>query len=154
MDIQWTAKSFNELTTTDLYEIIVLREAVFVVEQNCVYQDADGKDFAALHLCGKHNGALVAYCRIYPENGAIHIGRVVTASEYRKMGLAYELMQRAHHFTASKFQGFKEIHISAQKYLEKFYRKLGYKVVGDEYLEDGIPHIEMHRLVPESQAGR
>jgi ElaA protein len=152
MDIQWTAKSFNELTAADLYEIIVLREAVFVVEQNCVYQDADGKDFAALHLCGKHNGALVAYCRIYPEKGAIHIGRVVTASEYRKKGLAYELMQKAHDLTARKFPDFKEIHISAQKYLEEFYLKLGYKVVGEEYLEDGIPHIEMHRLLPESQS--
>jgi ElaA protein len=152
MDIQWNAKSFDELTTTDLYEIVVLREAVFVVEQNCVYQDADGKDFAALHLCGKHNGALVAYSRIYPEKGAIHIGRVVTASEYRKKGLAYELMHKAHDLAAKNYSGFNEIHISAQKYLEEFYRKLGYKIVGEEYLEDGIPHIAMYRLMPEPQS--
>lgn len=152
MDIQWKAKSFNELTTADLYEIIVLREAVFVVEQNCVYQDADGKDFEAIHLCAKLKGVLVAYCRIYPENGAVHIGRVVTSSEYRKKGLAYELMQKAHDLAAGNYPEFKEIHISAQKYLEEFYLNLEYKIVGGEYLEDGIPHIKMHRLMPEPQS--
>jgi len=150
MDIQWKTRTFNELSTVDLYEIIVLREIVFIVEQNCVYQDADGKDLAANHLTGKHRGTLVAYCRIYPENGAVHIGRVVTSSEYREIGLAYELMHRAHRLIEKQYSDFKEIHISAQKYLQKFYSKLGYQVVGGEYLEDGIPHIEMKRLVRES----
>lgn len=145
MDIQWQASTFSELSKLELYEIIVLREAIFVVEQECIYQDADGKDLAAIHLVGREHGDLVAYCRIYPGDGGVHIGRVATAKAYRKKGLAYQLMEHAHKIAVKRFQGFSEIHISAQKYLQAFYEKIGYEVKGDDYLEDGIPHVAMTR---------
>ena len=140
---------FQELNLPDLYEILALRQRVFVVEQDCPYLDADGLDDCCLHLIGTDCHRLVAYARILPAGSAhMHpcIGRVVTASEVRGTGAGKELM----HFAIAsvlKQYGPCIIHISAQSYLERFYRGLGFIPTGHEYLEDGIPHMAMEMAV-------
>jgi ElaA protein len=143
--LHWTYKSFNELTTIELYAIMQQRNEVFVVEQNCVYQDADNKDRQSFHLAGWYNDILVACCRILPPQLSFEeasIGRVLTAAAYRKTGAGRALMQRAVDATLQQFKC-REITISAQLYLQNFYQSLGFTPISDTYLEDGIPHIEM-----------
>lgn len=145
MDI--TVKTFKELNTTELYTILQLRAEVFVVEQNCVYQDLDGKDKNALHVIGTKRDKIVAYTRIF-EAGEYYnvpsIGRVVVAKEERRYGYGKIIME-------ASIQAVKEhlkedaIKISAQEYLKNFYNDLGFKEVGESYLEDGIPHIAMFK---------
>ncbi|MDO6491363.1 MULTISPECIES: GNAT family N-acetyltransferase [unclassified Cellulophaga] len=142
-----SVKSFNELTTKDLYAVLQLRSEIFVVEQNCVYQDIDGKDFDALHVLGFKNDELVAYTRIfkpgdYFDNASI--GRVVVKKSERQHKYGYNIMEAS--ITAVKEQLQQTtIKISAQKYLLKFYNNLGFKEEGEEYLEDGIPHMVMYK---------
>lgn len=141
----WTYKPFNELNTAELYTILELRSKVFVVEQNCVYQDLDYKDQASWHLMGWQNNVLTAYVRILPPGisyPAASIGRVITHPDYRRTGLGKELMQLAIDKTLAQFNS-NEICISAQCYLLRFYTELGFQACGEEYLEDGIPHVEM-----------
>ncbi len=141
----WTFKHFKELTTSELYDILTLRNKVFVVEQNCVYNDTDGKDKESWHLSGHIDNMLVAYVRILPPGLSYteaSIGRVVTDPAYRSHGHGIELMKMAIEKTLSHFN-VKNIRISAQCYLLKFYSDLGFTAVGEEYLEDDIPHIEM-----------
>jgi len=138
-------KSFSELTTTELYEILRLRSEVFVVEQDCVYQDVDNKDQKALHVIGFKNNKVVAYTRIFKPGDYFKnasIGRVVVAKNERTYGYGHVIIK--HSITAIK-NYFKEntIKISAQTYLKKFYESHNFKKVGEEYLEDGIPHIGM-----------
>ncbi|MFD2100160.1 GNAT family N-acetyltransferase [Flagellimonas iocasae] len=138
-------KTFDELSTQELYEILRLRSEVFVVEQDCVYQDMDNKDQKALHVLGLKNGKIVAYTRMfkpgdYFENASI--GRVVVAQEQRKYGFGKQIMQVSMAALAQRFPT-ATIEISAQKYLLKFYNELGFTATGEEYLEDGIPHIRM-----------
>lgn len=144
--INWEYKSFNELTTLQLYTILQLRNDVFVLEQACLYQDADGKDQASFHLCGwDENESLIAYCRILPPGLSYSqpsIGRVLTAFNHRKTGAGKLLMQQAIEECLEQFKC-DQIKISAQLYLQKFYQALGFKTVGPSYLEDNIPHIEM-----------
>lgn len=145
MNLYWTYKPFAELSAAELYSILQLRNEVFVVEQNCVYQDADGKDEKCFHLMGWFENTLVAYVRIIPQGISYteaSIGRVVTAPAYRKFGLGKELMQLAIEKTFAQFATDK-IKIGAQLYLQKFYQALGFVQCSTEYLEDGIPHIEM-----------
>ncbi|WP_299548974.1 GNAT family N-acetyltransferase [Seonamhaeicola sp.] len=138
-------KSFSELTTRELYDLLQLRSEVFVVEQNCVYQDIDGKDQNALHVLGYKEGILVAYTRIFKPGDYFEdasIGRVVVAKDQRKYKYGYHIMEASiqavnQHFNLSK------IKISAQVYLKTFYNNLGFNEVGEEYLEDDIPHIVM-----------
>jgi ElaA protein len=143
--LQWKYKSFEELTTTELYMIMQLRMEIFSVEQNCVYQDADNKDVKSFHLAAWDNDKLVAYCRILPPELSFKeasIGRVIAASAYRKSGIGRELMKRAIETTLQQFKC-RQITIGAQLYLKKFYESLGFLQISDTYLEDGIPHIEM-----------
>lgn len=143
--LHWIYKSFEALTITELYAIMQLRNEVFVVEQNCVYQDADNKDIQSFHLSGWDNNILVAYCRILPPElsfAEASIGRVVTAGAYRKTGNGRVLMQRAIQATLQQFNC-RQITIGAQLYLKKFYESLGFTQISDTYLEDGIAHIEM-----------
>jgi ElaA protein len=143
--LQWTYKSFDELTNRELYAIMQLRIEIFSVEQNCVYQDADNKDFQSFHLSAWDNNILVAYCRILPPELSFKeasIGRVIAAATYRKNGIGRELMQKAITYTLQQFSC-NEITIGAQLYLKKFYNSLGFTQISDTYLEDGIPHIEM-----------
>ena len=143
--LHWTYKPFDALTPAELYAIMQLRNEVFVVEQNCVYQDADNKDAPSFHLCGWDKNILVTYCRIIPPGIAFaeaSIGRVVTAGVYRKTGTGRELMQRAIKATLQQFNC-RQITIGAQLYLKTFYTSLGFKQTSSTYLEDGIEHIEM-----------
>src|SRR5665647_711739 len=131
--LHWIYKSFEALTNTELYAIMQLRNEVFVVEQNCVYQDADNKDIQSFHLSGWDNNILVAYCRILPPElsfAEASIGRVVTAGPYRKTGSGRVLMQRAILATLQQFNC-RQITISAQLYLKKFYESLGFAQISD-----------------------
>ncbi len=144
-EIIWHCKHFNELSVKELYEIFHLRLSVFVVEQNCPYQDADGKDIKAFHLWGEQNGKMIAYARILPANTSYKepsIGRVVTSAEARKTGAGKILMEESLEFIEKEF-GKVPVRIGAQSYLQKFYESFGFVREGDEYDEDGIPHIIM-----------
>ena len=147
MNLQFKIKRFNELTVPELYQLLQLRSEVFVMEQNCVYQDIDGKDENALHVLGEIEGKIVAYCRLfdagnYFKNAAI--GRVVIAEKFRAHKWGHLLMEEAI-LAIEKHFGKQSITISAQLYLQKFYEKLEFKQTSEMYLEDGIPHIEMLR---------
>ena len=145
--IKWQIKRFNELSLQELYSLLKLRSHVCVVEQNCVYQDVDGKDDKALHLLGKVEDQVIAYSRLfkagdYFENAAI--GRVVIHPEYRDKKWGHDMMQQAISAIESNFNT-KQITISAQLYLKKFYEANGFVQTSEMYLEDDIPHIEMKR---------
>ena len=140
-------KSFTELTTTELYAILQLRSEVFVVEQDCVYQDIDDKDQKAIHIIGYKNTKVIAYTRIFKSGDYFKkasIGRVVVKKSERKYGYGHVIMKHSINIIKTNF---KEtiIKISAQKYLKDFYESHGFTLVGEEYLEDGIPHIGMIR---------
>ncbi len=145
MNITWYCKAFNELSPIEMYKVLQLRSQVFVVEQNCVFLDMDNKDEGCLHMMGFVNDALAAYTRLVPP-GYIYeemsIGRVVTSSGHRSKGLGKELMQRSIALCRQYFGG-GPIKIGAQYYLLKFYTSLGFKVISDIYLEDGIEHVYM-----------
>jgi len=143
--IEWKYKKFDELTNIELYEILKLRNTVFVVEQNCVYLDTDDKDLQSYHLLGYKQNQLIAYLRILPPGISYNeasIGRVVIHSNFRKHGNGIELMKTAIVKTLEQFDT-DSIKISAQCYLLNFYSNLGFVAVGEAYLEDDIPHIEM-----------
>lgn len=141
------AISFTDLSPAQLYAILQLRSQVFVVEQNCVYQDLDGKDALALHLIGEKNGKIVAYARLfragdyYPHAS---IGRVAICAHERGHGYGHAILKAS---IQTIREVFKEavIEIGAQAYLEKFYETHGFKATGEAYLEDGIPHLKMIR---------
>jgi ElaA protein len=144
-ELKWIYKSFNELSVSELYDILKLRSEIFVVEQNCVYLDADDKDQASYHLCGWLDDKLMAYARILPAGVAFReasIGRVSTSPGYRKNGAGRTLMEKAIDITLKQFED-AGIQIGAQVYLHKFYSSLGFQQSGNEYIEDGIPHIHM-----------
>ncbi len=147
--INFSLKSFTELTLEELYDAMVLRQEVFAVEQDCVYLDADNKDQDAWHLLGKNEkGALVAYLRILPKGLSYKqypsIGRVVTSAKVRKQGAGKALLAAAIQEANTLFPGM-DIKISAQTYLLRFYKSFGFEPTGEEYLEDGIPHMAMIR---------
>lgn len=139
-------KKFQELTVDETYNILKLRSEVFVVEQNCVYQDLDGKDDRAMHLFYKEENELIAYTRIfqkgdyYPENPSI--GRVVVSKKERGKEIGKSIMKESILYIKNNYKS-KSIELSAQKYLDKFYNELGFYRVGEDYLEDGIPHQRM-----------
>jgi len=143
--IKWHCLPFNSLTIIQWHDLLALRIHVFVVEQNCPYPEIDGKDPVSLHVFGELDGQIVAVARIvkpgvsYPE---VSIGRVATAMEYRSKGLGIELMKYCLQQIDVNF-GTVPVRISAQSYLNQFYLNLGFVPTGKEYLEDGIPHIEM-----------
>ena len=146
--IQFKIKPFPELSTNELYEMLQLRSEVFVVEQNCVYQDIDGKDQKAIHVLGYSDGVLVACSRLFkPKDYFVYasIGRVIVKASHRDQKLGHELMRVSIDAITTLFQETK-ITISAQLYLQKFYESHGFVVVGESYLEDDIPHIEMKRV--------
>ncbi len=138
-------KPFSDLTKEELYNILSLRSEVFIVEQNCAYQDIDQKDQFALHVFLKKNNQIIAYTRIFKPNDYFEyssIGRVVVLKKERASKIGSQIMS----FSIKKIEEiFNEtkIKISAQKHLINFYEKLGFIAIGEEYLEDGIPHIAM-----------
>ena len=138
-------KTFEEFTIDELYDVMQLRSEVFVVEQDCVYQDLDGKDRKALHVIGTKDGRIIAYTRCfepgyYFEEAAI--GRVVVAKEERAFGYGHDVMRTSKKAIKNRFDT-DRIKLSAQTYLVKFYESHGFQSTGEEYLEDGIPHIAM-----------
>lgn len=139
-------KIFQDLTNSELYQILQLRAEVFVVEQNCPYQDLDGKDLQAHHLLLWNRGRLIGYTRIlnkgisYPDH--ISIGRVVTSPSVRGKGFGKDLMKKSIQ-VCYEIYGDVPIKISAQYHLQKFYEEFGFNSIGDQYLEDDIPHIAM-----------
>jgi ElaA protein len=149
MDIQWTLKHFSELTPVELYAALQLRNEVFVVEQNCVFQDADDKDQSSYHLLGFYHDKLVAYTRLVPPGVAYDepsIGRVITSPSVRGTGAGKKLMDVSIE-KIYQLYGMHPIKIGAQLYLKKFYEGFGFVQTGEPYLEDGIPHIYMRKQV-------
>lgn len=147
MEIKFKIKRFNELSLSELYEVLKLRSEVFVVEQNCVYLDIDGKDEKALHVVGMFGEELVAYARIFKPGDYFEeasIGRVLVKQIYRNKKWGYDLMNEAIRATATVLNE-TQITISAQLYLQQFYENVGFVRTSDEYLEDAIPHIEMKK---------
>lgn len=143
----WNTKHFKELSTEELFDILYLRTAVFVVEQNCPYQEVDEKDKEAIHLFGRMEGELIAVTRILPQGVSyqeVSIGRVAIKEEYRGTGIADELLAKSLDCIEKEF-GKQSVRISAQQYLLNYYKRHGFKPAGDVYLEDNIPHVEMLR---------
>ena len=139
--------SFSSLSTIQLYELLQLRSQVFVVEQDCVYQDIDGNDQKALHILGTIKGRIVAYTRIFKPGDYLEkaaIGRVVVDADFRKRDFGKAIMQASIAAIENYFNT-TDIGLSAQTYLLNFYNDLGFYALGDTYLEDGIPHIYMER---------
>ena len=146
-NIIWKIKSFEEITTSELYEIIKARVDVFVIEQDCPYPDLDDYDQKALHLWAEQDLKVLAYCRIfnkgikYPETS---IGRFLTTEKGRGKNFGKQLIQYAVETIENRFRT-SEIRISAQDYLLRFYSGFGFEDTGKKYLEDNIPHTEMFR---------
>lgn len=147
MNFLWHYKEFDELTPSELYEILSLRVTVFMVEQNCLYNEVDGKDPKCPQLWCTMDGKILAYCRIVPPGVSYElpsIGRVVSHPEFRHLKLGHQLMRNAIEIIKNHYQT-SQIKISAQSYLKNFYEKYGFQQISDEYLEDGLPHMEMVR---------
>ena len=146
IDWQWCALA--DLSPHALYEICAAREAVFVVEQNCAYQDLDGRDIEALHLIGWSGSQVAAYLRVLPPGARFaerSIGRVMTAAPFRAQGVGRCLMQIAIERLDREYPG-EAVRISAQAHLEAYYAEFGFTRASDLYSEDGIPHVEMLRI--------
>ena len=140
-----TVKSFNQLTTKELYDLLQLRSEVFVVEQDCVYQDIDGKDQNALHVLGIKDNKIVAYTRLFKPGDYFNlasIGRVVVKENQRMHKYGYDIMEASIKAINTNYNT-TDIKISAQCYLKRFYNNLNFFEVGEQYLEDDIPHIAM-----------
>ena len=145
--IEIKVKTFQELITQELYDVLQLRSEVFVVEQDCIYQDIDGKDQNALHVLGYKDEHIVAYTRLFKPGyyfDEASIGRVVVKASERQHNYGYDIMN-ASIKAIKKYYEADTIKISAQTYLKRFYNTLEFFEIGEEYLEDGIPHIAMIR---------
>ena len=150
MNRQWQTSSFAELEVDALYDLLRLRQQVFVVEQDCVYLDLDGLDSAATHMLCREEGRLLAYQRCLPPGVSYpqsSIGRIVVAPEARGLRLGRDLVQRGIEHNLSRWPG-SGIRLNAQAYLRRFYTELGFVAQGDEYDEDGIPHVQMLYATP------
>jgi len=149
MTINWTYKNFGQLTPFELYDLLRLRNEVFIVEQNCVFPDLDNIDLDCFHLLGYYQNKLIAYTRIVP-GGRVYqeasIGRVVTSPAVRKSGAGKQLMQQSIDKLYHSF-GKVPIKIGAQFYLKNFYQSFGFIQISEIYLEDGIEHIYMMKNV-------
>lgn len=153
--LNFTCSPFAELSVYDLYEIMALRQEVFVVEQDCVFQDADGLDQKGWHLMAKDAaGKLIAYARLLPPGISYDdypsIGRIVSSPSVRGTGAGRALVQRGIEEVYRLF-GKQDIKIGAQTYLLKFYQSFDFQPVGEEYLEDGIPHIAMVKVSDDAE---
>lgn len=146
MKIDWQIKYYSDLTLNEFHDLVALRIKVFVVEQDCPYQELDGKDKKAYHVIGRNGiGDIVATARILPPGISYKepaIGRVIIDEEYRGSGLGHEIMNECIQYAKAEF-GNADIIISAQKHLENYYGQHKFVSTGKEYLEDGIPHVEM-----------
>ena len=145
--MDWFCKTFDKLTKDELYALLHLRAEVFVVEQDCPYQDVDNKDKNAIHVFAEKNAEIVAYARILKPGDYFQetcIGRIVTKQTLRGTGLGRELVKKSIEYIEAHFKT-NTIHISAQTHLKRYYESFGFIQDGAEYLEDNIPHIGMTR---------
>ena len=145
LNIEWRVIPFKSLNVESLYEIIQLRQEIFIVEQDCPYIDADGVDLKCIHISGYHNKKLIAYSRIMPPDinyKEASIGRIITKKEFRGHGIGYQLVSISIDEIYKNY-GNHPIRLSGQTYARAFYEKLGFIGEGEEYLEDGIPHISL-----------
>lgn len=148
MALEWKIKPFDALSVHELYDLLKLRSEIFVVEQNCVYLDLDGKDKVALHLFGEFEGKIVAHARLFKAGISFDnasIGRVVVDSNYRDKKWGHDLMREAI-MGIQLYFGESQITIGAQLYLKKFYESHGFVQTSEMYLEDDIEHIEMQKV--------
>lgn len=138
-------KKFPELTLVEYHHLMKLRVAVFVVEQECPYQEIDDIDLESYHFWLENDGKeIIAYARIFQDEHAVHFGRVLVKKEARKHGVGRQLVRQVIEWIEQAFPG-NTLHIEAQTYLQNFYASFGLRVVSEEYLEDGIPHIDMEK---------
>ncbi|MFB9860105.1 GNAT family N-acetyltransferase [Salinicoccus siamensis] len=137
----WQVRSFEELDVATLEEIYRLRTSVFVVEQECPYQEVDGRDPECTHIYKKDESGIAAYLRIVPGK-PIAIGRVIVRKDHRKKGLGKALMEQAMHYVGKVHPG-EKVYLHGQAHLERFYQQFGFKKTSEVHLEDGIPHIDM-----------
>ncbi|CZR00666.1 acyl-coa n-acyltransferase [Trichococcus palustris] len=138
----WTIKPFGELTLQELHRIYKERTAVFVVEQDCAYQEVDDADFASIHFCKQVDDTFLAYARLILEPESVRIGRVMVPKEQRANGFGDELLTVVLAYANKHYPGF-PIHAQAQAYLQSFYTSFGFRPISEIYLEDDIPHIDM-----------
>lgn len=143
--MSWSYKAFSELSGYEVYEILKLRVAVFVVEQECPYHEVDGNDYDAIHVSCLDEKGIAAYARLLPEGvkyGEPSIGRVIVRQDLRGTGLANTLMEQAVRYITAEWNPDK-IRLQAQTRLADFYGRHGFEVISESYLEDGIPHVDM-----------
>ena len=139
------SKFFDELTTTELYELLKARSEIFVVEQNCIYQDLDDKDYKSLHVFCEEEGRVVAYLRAFVKaEGVVQIGRVLSVQH--GIGMGGRILQAGLQQVKEKF-ALQKIYIEAQCYAIGYYEREGFSVCSEEFLEDGIPHVQMELIL-------
>ena len=144
MSVTYVWKKFCDLTLYELYEILKVRQEVFVIEQQCFYLDLDDKDQNSMHLQGMYNKKLVSYLRVITEKDKVKIGRVITKEEMRGKGIARAMMEYSLQKIAQMFPQ-KTIELAAQEHLQNFYRSFGFTPISDAYDEDGIMHVDMRK---------
>jgi len=145
MKLIWKAKTFDKLTINELYDLLRLREQVFIIEQTSIYPNIDNKDQKAIHLIAEVEGKIIAYSRLFKAGDYFQtaaISRVIVNREYRKLKIGRVLMEKSITEIKNRFNQ-TEITISAQCYLLEFYKSFDFKTKGESYIEDGIPHIQM-----------
>ncbi|MBP2025540.1 GNAT family N-acetyltransferase [Peptoniphilus stercorisuis] len=135
-------KNYNELTKDELYNILRLRNQIFIVEQKCYYEDIDNLDKDSIHIFKKENDNIISYLRIFKEDGNYHMGRVLVKEENRKNGLSRKLLKYAIEYIFNELKEEKII-IEAQDYLKEFYKSMGFVEKSEVYLLDNIPHLIM-----------
>lgn len=145
-NIRIEIKPFNAFSIDELYKVLALRNEIFIVEQNCVYEDIDGSDDKADHLMFWDGDLLVAYARLFDYGvkyeDAACIGRVLVKQEYRKFGFGHQLIKQALRYIHENYAT-ESVEIGAQEHLSDFYESHGFRITSESYLEDGIPHIQM-----------
>ena len=148
MEVNWTFKTYDELSKLELYQILHLRHEVFVIEQRCYYQDLDFNDMKSIHLMGRVGDEIVAYTRVFPLgtlfDNYLSFGRVLVTQPFRKKGVGHLLLKEILRLSNERWRGV-PIKISAQTYLVSFYESYGFSCEGEEYMDAGIPHINMTR---------
>ena len=146
-DVVWSSVRFADLSPLDVHDILRLRQDVFVIEQNCIFHEIDGRDPKAVHVLGRRDGRLVAYARVFTP-GAMYdeasIGRIATDPSVRGTGLGHELFRESLRITQELAPG-APIRLAAQAHLERFYGAYGFVGMGDRYMDDGIVHLDMLR---------
>jgi len=144
--MKWKSASFDQLSTQELYQILKLRVDIFVVEQECPYEELDGKDKDAIHVMGYEHNELVAYARLFGPGvyytAAAAIGRVAVKKKYRGQQLGNAIMTESYKLLKS-LHGNVAVQLAAQQYLEDFYARLGFEVISEPYDWDGIVHVDM-----------